>query len=192
MQLTGLKSIQNSMRENNMNGGRFEFKYKNAHFKCLFYTDESPYILILAIQGTSFAMKVDVNPGYNIIPFINPKSKYYELIELLGLESSDEKFSPKAFFETVNAKLPQTVTLSDRPYTYEKAPYIDIAEEKDKVYFYKWQPHNNGKSGVTPENLEKTRDLISHEFYEICKRKNISSQWTDKEKYKHRIPSRPE
>lgn len=190
MQLLGLKNLHQNMRQQNLKRAKFDFQYKNAKFKCLFFTDESPYWLILAIRGTNFFIKLDVKKGYVINPIID-REKLYKLIELLGLKTSNEKFSIKGFFEIVNSKIPNSFSVNNEILPFEIAPYIKVPESGDGVYFVGWIPHNGIKSNARPENLEKTRFLISSEAYQICKKKNISSRWSNDEKYKYNIPSLP-
>lgn len=53
-------------------------------------------------------------------------------------------------------------------------------EKPNKIYFCGWK--NNIVNNVTDGNLEKTRSAFGDELAELCKKKNISSRWTDIDK----------
>ncbi|MCU6599283.1 DUF6037 family protein [Peribacillus frigoritolerans] len=185
-----MKNLHQSMREQKIKRTKFDFKFNKAEFKCLFFIDENPYWLVLAIKGTNFFIKLNVEVGYVINPILEPKD-YFKLKELLGLKSSKEKFSIKGFFETFNGKIPNTVRSSSVILPYETAPFFEYPEKTDGMYFVGWINHDGIKSNAQSPNLEKTKTLIGKEAYLICKKKNISSRWSDKEKYKFNVPQFP-
>ena len=54
----------------------------------------------------------------------------------------------------------------------------DFDEEETKIYFCGWRRNAVGQN-VRDKNLEKTRSAFGDAKAEMCKRKNISSCWTD-------------
>ncbi|MCY8927749.1 DUF6037 family protein [Bacillus subtilis] len=189
MELNNLKFLYKDMKIKNIDRSKFDFLFKVAQFKCLFLIDKSPFKLILAARGKNFYLEFEVKDGFKVNPYIE-KEKYYQLCEILDLKRDDNnKFSPKAFLSEVNDRVPHNISNKSRVVPADIAPYRKIVEEENKVYFYKWVPHDGIKSNVTSENLEKTRLLIGEEAYHTCKERNISSGWTDNPKYAYKLPT---
>ncbi|MCV2521956.1 DUF6037 family protein [Bacillus velezensis] len=188
MQLNNLKFLYKDMKRKNIDRSKFDIRFKSAHFKCIFLIDKSPFKLILAARGVNFYLEFEVKEGYNINSYIE-KEKYYRLCEILGIKKDDNnKFSTNAFLNLVNDRVPHNISNENRVVPADIAPYRKIVEEENKVYFYKWIPHDGIKSNVSHENLEKTRLLIGEEAYLTCKERNISSGWTDNPKYADKLP----
>lgn len=89
------------------------------------------------------------------------------------------KFTPLHFFEALNRRIPKKFTM--RP-DYKQVLKIAFKrrniEEEDKIYFCGWRRNASGQS-VREKNLEKTRSAFGDEKAAMCKRKNISSCWTN-------------
>lgn len=190
MQLTSLKELHLSMIKEGLKSTRFEFEYNKAKFKCLFFTDDQPFSLVLAIQGTDFYLKLDVLNGYRVNTFINYDS-LKELKRILGIGKGEIEFKTNEFFSKVNLKIPHKVVIGSVIYPFEKAKYEEYPNASEGAYFKGWIIHDGTKSNVSDRNLLKTRKLIGKEAYEMCKKKNVSSKWTDDEKYKYNIPTLP-
>ncbi|MEI2465129.1 DUF6037 family protein [Niallia taxi] len=191
MHLTSLKELHLSMIKEGVKSTRFEFVYNKAKFKCLFFTDENPFWLVLAIQGTDFYLKLDVLGGYRINTFIKQDS-LNELKRILGIgNGSNPSFSTNEFFSKLNSKIPHKAVKGTKLYTFEIAEYLDYPNVSEGKYFKNWITHDGIKSNARPENLLKTRTLIGKEAYEMCKKKNVSSGWSDDEKYKYNMPTLP-
>ena len=91
------------------------------------------------------------------------------------------KFVPFDFFEALNRRIPKEFKM--RP-NYREVLGVAAKrrniEEEAKIYFCGWRRNAIGKN-VTEKNLEKTRSAFGDTKAEMCKRKNISSCWTDRD-----------
>ena len=179
MQLQGLKPLYISMRQQNIDRCRFSFQFRKTVFDVLFFIDEKPFQLIFGAKGKNFYFERNVTEGFQINTGFDPKT-YSKLCEVLGLKyDPNNPFSPKYLFEEFNNRVPDNISIRNVPTTSQISQYRDIKEEADKIYFWRWTFHDGKKSNVKPKNLDKTRALLGYEAYETCKKRNISSCWTD-------------
>ncbi|MCR8982523.1 DUF6037 family protein [Brevibacillus laterosporus] len=51
-------------------------------------------------------------------------------------------------------------------------------EESEKIYFMGLKDNEKRDENVRTENLNKTRLFLGYHANQICKKKNIRSQWT--------------
>lgn len=103
-----------------------------------------------------------------------------KLIKFLGIKySKDNPFSTFKFFEDFNTKIPQIVNKTNIAQPQQIIKYLNNVEESEKNYFWKWLDNTKQGNKVSKANLEKTRKLLGVKAYERCKKKNISSCWTD-------------
>ena len=56
--------------------------------------------------------------------------------------------------------------------------YRDV-EEADKVHLCGWRDNTVRKERVSAANLAKTRRLLGQAAYDLCRRRNLSTCWTD-------------
>lgn len=108
MTLTGLVSLYQSIKHNNLTYALFDFKKNGITFHVMFDIEAKPYYkLIIIAQGSKFELLVEVKPGFIVNPYIDAK-KYKQLTKLLNLKyDPNNKFSPIGFFEEFNSKIPQ-------------------------------------------------------------------------------------
>jgi len=177
--LEGIKELYSSMKNQNIDKTRFTFTFHKTQFDVLFFIDSDPFELVFGAKGKNFFFSHDVKKGFNINDNLD-SAIYRKLCEVLELKNDpNNRFQPKYFFEAFNQVIPKQASTSDMPTTSQIATYRDIKDEAHKFYFTHWI-HHNGKTGnASPENLEKTRLLLGEKAYETCKRRNISSAWTD-------------
>ena len=179
MELQGLKSLYISMKQQNIDRCRFTFPFRGTVFDVLFFIDENPYKLLFGAKGTRFSFSLDVKKGFTIKTFLD-KEILNKLYKVLGLQPDpNNPFSTKNFFTEFNKKIPEEISKKDIPTPYQIAPYVNIKEDSDKVYFRNWRFHDGENSNVRLVNLEKTKMLLGNEIYINCKNKNVSSCWTD-------------
>ncbi len=103
-----------------------------------------------------------------------------ELIGYLEIKYDPaHKFVPYDFYKVLNERIPEK--FAKRPNYKDILKIIpkkrDI-EEETKIYFCGWRRNAVGQN-VRDKNLEKTRSAFGDAKAEMCKRKNISSCWTD-------------
>ena len=60
MKLNGLVSLYRSMKHQNIDRYRFEYKHGKALFDVFFLVDENPFILLFGTKGDSFSFEVQV------------------------------------------------------------------------------------------------------------------------------------
>lgn len=179
MQLTGLIPLFESMKIQNIQRYKFQFKRSNVTFDIIFFTDESPYILLFGARGHNFSFQVPVKPGFFIDENLSTND-YYALIKVLGIKRNDNnKFRPRFFFDDFNENIPTSADPRNIPQPHEIAIYQRTIEEADKIYFCGWRDNTIDGRQVKDENLAKTKKLLGYETYSICKARNISSKWTD-------------
>ena len=130
--------------------------------------------------------EVEIRKGFEIEAKFE-EDVYNMLIQLF--EFSDrawEPFRPIHFFNALNTVIPNKLKKQNEYRPSTCARYHREIEEADRIYFIGWICHNDLRQknsdydkNVTPENLEKTRKLLSEKAYIRCKDENISSKWTD-------------
>ncbi|EOR22390.1 hypothetical protein A499_18414 [Niallia nealsonii AAU1] len=173
MELTGLKNLYKSMKEQSIIRYKFDFKYNNFKFSVIYFIDEVPNKLAFGIKDHNFYFEVSVNNFFvkNFIENLN------EFCRIMGFSyNSKNKFHPSFFFEEFNKHIPNHALKTNVPKPSEIATFRSDIEESDKVYFIGWKNHT--VRSVSLENLDKTRKLLSFQAYNMCKRKNISSCWS--------------
>ncbi len=186
MKLTGIENLYKDMKIKKIERYKFNFIYAKVEFDVIFFIDESPFILMFGVKKTRFYFEVEVKSGYQIVPYFDEKV-YRELVALFEFNINEKgPFKPIYFFEALNDRFPAYASINERPSPSELAHYYRNIEEADKIYFWGWIDHEKNKKenkdykgNVSKENLEKTKKLLGYKAYERCKKKNISSRWTD-------------
>lgn len=175
---TGLKTLHDDMKKKREERAIFPFEFKGKNFSCIFLTDIIPYRLYLTTLGIhSEVFELEIEKGYNAKCFIDG---YKELIGYLEIKYDPaHKFVPYDFYKVLNERIPEK--FAKRPNYKDILKIIpkkrDI-EEETKIYFCGWRRNAVGQN-VRDKNLEKTRSAFGDAKAEMCKRKNISSCWTD-------------
>ncbi len=179
MQLTGLRSLYGSMR--NQEIGRYKFQYKHNHltFECLFFIDLDPFELVMGCLGHDFAIFFDVQRGFSIRPRIDPEATYYALINALKTgANSGHRFNLAAFLNDFNGNIPAQAHPQNVPTISDVVRYYPDVEDAHKIHFCGWRDNAKRSENVTPENAAKTRRLMGQRAYEFALRRNQSTKWT--------------
>lgn len=177
-EFTGLRILHNDMRRKREGRATFPFEYNGKAFSCIFLTDIIPYRLYLTTLGAyPEVFELEIEKGYKTKCFIDD---YKKLIDYLEIKyDPTHKFVPLDFFEVLNKKIPREFkecpNYKDTLKIASKRRKID---EETKIYFCGWRRNAPGQN-VQEKNLEKTRSAFGDAKAEMCKRKNISSCWTD-------------
>lgn len=178
MKVSELGELYYSMKENNLKRCKFKFKYNNVEFDVIFFTDEKPFFLLFGVIGIGFSFEVKVK-SYFDLEIMLERETYYKLRKILNIPKGENNpFKVSDFFKEFSTHIPKSANRVSVVKPRDIAVYRADLEEANKVYFYGWKDNTITNENVRPENLEKTRVLISAKMYEICKRKNISSKWT--------------
>lgn len=179
MRSNELAVLHKLMLSNQIKRYKFRFSYNNVKFEVIFFTDEVPFTLLFGAIGTGFSFSVTVERGYDIKTYID-QEKYFELRKILGITKGvNNPFRINDFISEFNRNIPSGIIESGKVYPKDIIKYKRNVEEEDKIYFMGWKDNTINNEKVSPRNLEKTKVLIGNDIYEICKRKNISSRWTD-------------
>lgn len=177
---TALESLHNNMKLNDMERVVFPFKYNEKGFSCIFITDILPYRLYLSTLGEkAITFELEINKKYETSSYMED---YSELIKYLEIKYDlNHKFKPSDFFKSLNNNIPENCSNQPnyRDVILLAASHREI-EESNKIYFCGWR--NNKTGNVSDSNLEKTRSAFGDDLAELCKKKNISSRWTDIDK----------
>lgn len=180
MKLSGLSYLFESMKNQQIQRYKFQFKRNNVIFDVIFFTDVSPFLLLFGARGYNFSFQVLVKPGFNINENLSSED-YYGLVKVLNIQRNDNnKFIPKYFFQDFNESIPKYASQRNVPQPHEIAMYSKDIEEADKIYFFGWKDNTTDGKQVTISNLEKTKKLLGNKAFLTCKSKNISSKWTNK------------
>jgi hypothetical protein len=176
LKLDRLKNLYKSMKQQNLDRYKFDFTYQRVRFDVLFFIDEIPNKLAFGIRKHNYYFEIPVGKDFNLRPFLDEYSKF---CKIMGFTYNPEStFKPSFFFEEFNKHIPNVASKTNVPKPSEIAMYRNKVEEADKIYFVKWRDNTKAGKQVTPENLEKTRLLLSYSAYLMCKEKNISSCWS--------------
>lgn len=122
------------------------------------------------------------------IYYINASLDYYEYQQLrntLGIQdaTSGEKFHYSKLFDELQKQsvsvidhwnMARIVTVDDLPEAWKNKQ----VEDTEAKYFVGWYQNPQGKH-PRQSNLEKTRAWIGESFYQLCKKKRLSSCWSD-------------
>ena len=181
MKLSGIQSLYNDMRKQSIDRYRFDYKNGKGHFDIFFFIDEQPFILLFGAKGGNFSFEMQVKKGFEIHTMLD-KETLNKLLDFLGIKhSSENPFSTNNFFQDFNQNIPASANLSNIPKPQQIIKYRKNVEESEKIYFWKWLDNTKQSNNVSAENLEKTKQILGAKAYERCKKKNISSCWTDSE-----------
>lgn len=181
MKLDILEILYNSMIQQKIDRYRFYYRAGKANFDIFFFIDENPSILLFGVKAENFGFELSVDNEFNIDPRLD-RDTYKKLCSVLGLTYDPERpFKPFNFFKEFDKHIPQKAVISQKAEPHDVANYRSDVEEADKVYFLKWRDNTKRGENVQPDNLKKTRRLIGENAYTLCKNKNISSCWTNKE-----------
>ncbi|WP_240339690.1 DUF6037 family protein [Halobacillus ihumii] len=185
MKLSGLGNLHSSMRDQSIDRYKFNFTFNNVKFDVMYFIDEKPNILAFGIVKHNYYFEIPVKEGFYIKPFLEEYSKF---CKIMGFKyQPDNPFRPSKFFEEFNGQIPSNAKHKNVPKPHQIAVYRNDVEESEKIYFVKWRDNTKAGHQVSPENLEKTRKLLSYKAYLRCKKKNISSCWSvnssDENKY---------
>lgn len=174
---SNLKSIYNSLVDENESRTVFTFSFNNKDFSCLFIIDIIPYRLILLPLGQTFAIEVQINTDFSASTYIE---NYKMLVKFLELKyDENNKFSPKKMFEVINNNVCKNNVNPPHYSTVIKAERkCRKIEEEDKIFFCGLR-NNSKNDSVSPQNYEKTRIAFGDDIANLFKRKNISTRWTD-------------
>lgn len=179
MQLTGLQPLYRSMRQQDI--GRTKFRYHLNHlvFECLFFADTAPFELVMGCLGHNFAIFINVRPGFDISPYIEPKETFFALREALFQgQGSVNRFDPVAFFAEFNRHIPGHAAPDQTPTPDDVVRWYPDIEDADKRFFCGWLDNNRQGNQVSVTNLAKTRRLLGQRAHDFAQRRNQSTRWT--------------
>lgn len=163
---------------------RYQFRYHCNHveFDIFFITERTPFELMFGVLMENFCFWLKVEKGFYIDTRLEPEV-YRRLCQILNLRYNPAlPFSPTAFFEEFNNKIPSLANKNQTIKPDEMAAYVRDIEDADKIYFWGWRNNHKRGENVTPENLEKTERLLSYHARIFCEQYNISSCWTDRKR----------
>jgi hypothetical protein len=179
VELTGIKSLYGEMKQAEETRQQFRFAYNEKEARVLFLIDTSPFLLCFCAIGAPQYFQVEVQPGFIINTFLNPDA-LEQLRDMFGIGRIKKgEFSTADFFSYFNDRIPQHLTGTDCVRPQDMPPHVrrDV-EEADRIYFWRFRI-NGDNAHVSESNLQKTRSLLGEDAYEMCKKNNISTQWTD-------------
>lgn len=153
----------------------FSFTYNGFIFDVIIDIDSIPFQMMVGIKDYNFAFVLNVNKGYRTTI---PDSIYFELCNILNLNSSKDHFTFK-FLKLIDSKIPSTCSdnLVNPDYLLKFRPYQSKdVDESTKTRFIGWNDHI--KDGRKAHNFDKTERYLGKSVADYCREHNISSMWT--------------
>jgi hypothetical protein len=179
MELTGIKTLYKEMKESGEYRQQFDFCYNKTDARVLFLIDINPYLLCFSAIGRQKYFQVELQRGFLINTYLDPDTlNRLRDVFNIGRTKSGE-FSTKEFFRFFNTHIPQHIKHTKKVRPEDVAPHIrGNIEESNKIYFWRFRV-NGVNEHVSEMNLDKTKALLGKEAYQMCRKNNISTQWTD-------------
>lgn len=176
--LENLRLLHQEMRQRGIDRARFDFRRNDVDFDVFFFTDTSPYRLLLGARGRNVAIDLEVHRGYAINTYLG--DQFGALCDALGIRPNpNNKFSSKAFFEEFAKAIPQHLPANHKVKPNLLLRYRPHAGTSDGHLFCGWRDNSQAGKNVSPENLEKTRLILGERIFHACRERNISSCWTN-------------
>lgn len=177
IKMDNLENLYNSMKTENQTRVAFPFEYNERGFSCLFLVDILPYRLHVSSLGNRpFIIEFELNEQFEIKENMNNED-YINLVRYLNLRYNPEnRFRPKFFLERLNLGIP---IHTRNPNYSEVLRNSRNIEENEKIYFCGWLDNKKRNYNVSPKNLYKTKIAFGDKYFEICRKNNISSRWTN-------------
>jgi hypothetical protein len=180
VKLTGLRKLHESMRNQNIERQRFAYTHRTVNFDVFFFIDSTPFELLFGVYKHNLAFSFKVERGYLVEDSELSADDYKKLCKILNLSyNPGNKFSPTSFLLSFNKHIPSVAVPAKVPQAHETATVRKDVEESDKKYFCGWRNNSLPAATVTTENLAKTLKWLGKSTHDMCKRRNISSKWTD-------------
>lgn len=178
--LSNLRGLFKAMKAAGITRYKWRFVRGPATFEAIFLIEETPFELLLGGIGTHFGTSLRVFPGFRIDPLL-PKPDFGALCDALQLTfDPDRRFKPSDFFADLDKAIPQSVDLkTGRVQPHDVLSRRRNVEEADKIYFCGWKDNSLTGERASDANLKKTLEAFGQRVFELCKRRNISSRWTD-------------
>lgn len=178
--LDGLRNLYNSMRAQGISRYRFNYQRGPASFDVMFLIDESPFALLFGAKGHTLSFEFKVQAGFRVVDPQLDKPDYATLCSILGLQyDPNNKFSPGGFLRDFNNHIPAHANPTHKAEPHDIARVRRNVEDAHKIYFCGWRDNKPRGERVTPQNLEKTLQLLGPKTAASCAKKNVSSCWTD-------------
>jgi len=178
VKLEALERLAASMRSQQLQCQMFEHRHGRRASDVFFFVGR-PSEMLIGARGARppLAISLEVQDGGVFNPFLG--EQYGALCDFLGLLPNPENpFTPSAFFQQMELAIPLIAQHSRVAQPQAIAAYRQV-EEGNKVYFVGWRRNEVRGTAVTDANLEKTRLLLGWEAFDLCRRGNVSSCWTD-------------
>src|SRR5699024_1281582 len=176
MKLDQLKKLYKDMKSIDIYRAIFSFSFREKQFEAIYFIDQQPHSIAIGILKENFYFEVTVNPGFNIIPWIDNLTEFYKI---MGFQNNSyNKFKPSVFFPELNINIPEKVNETNKPEPYEIAHYTIPSEDPDKIYHVGWFDNEKVRKQVQPENHQKTRVSLSIKAYKMFEEKKIISCWS--------------
>lgn len=179
MRMDGLARLHASMRQVGIERMRFRVRHGPLTFDGLFLADTKPYELALGALGhPDIALVFDVRDDYTLKPYFG--DAYGPLAAALNLGAgTGQPLMPGDLLRALDAALPTTATRRDAATPTDVARVYRDVEDAHKVHFCGWRDNTIRGDQVRPANLIKTRRCFGQVAHDLCKRRNLSSCWTD-------------
>lgn len=178
MRMDGLARLHASMQAIDLTRAKFRVRHNHLTFAGLFLADVTPYELALACLGHDFVLIFNASTAYEVSAYLG--EQYGALARALGTGAgSGNPLRSSDFLREIDAALPRTVTPGDRPTAADVVQVYRDVEEADKVHLCGWRDNTVRKERVSDTNLAKTRRLLGQDAYALCRRRNLSTCWTD-------------
>jgi hypothetical protein len=190
--LSALRVLVREMRQRRIERMRMAYRHGRVEFDVFVFTDEAPFCVLFGAKRINLAFELAVRPGFEIDTFLAPPT-YKALCKALDVTFDPEKpFSVRAFLQHFSRSIPQALPEDCEALPHEVAAYRRDVEDSARIYFCGWRDNTAHGERVSETNLHKTQRLLGERAYQNCRRRNMSSCWTDDQSRRVDSGVRPE
>lgn len=177
MQMTSLKTLHQSMKNNNIDIQKFLFRTGAATFECLFSTRGNVIELSLTSRGANPKFFLfPVSSSYEIQAYLGDKlGQFISVLKTHGM--SGVGFKPSEMFSALNAAIPSVANPASIPSPEDIVQLRHDLEFNSLPYFDTWIYWKKNE-GPKPPNLKKTLLALGEEAAEYSLRMSASSKWS--------------
>lgn len=177
LKLSNIQILTNDMIIKRIDRQKINFIYNSKTVEIMYFIDTSPYEMIIGVRGTSVGFSTEVNKYGEVANWIE---NYYELCEALGIKPNQDKhFTPSVFFNMINNHIPTCAKEGFKPNHCDALNYCKNIYEANKIYFQGYRDNTKDGGNVSDRNYLKTMIAFGKDTADICRRKNVSTRWTD-------------
>lgn len=181
MKMPGLRALYMSMSEARESRRAFEIRNGRARLRIIFLADDSPMALLISVIGKGFYFEREISKNFELNAYLGDDYTRLKAALDIGPDATGPAFLTSEFFRAIDREIPDNVSHTKSVAPDDIRPHArrrDV-DEADKLYYLGLKSNGEGRR-VTAANLKKTRFILGAVAHARCKRRNLSSCWTDR------------